>query len=112
MMTTMKRGALVFLGLAGMLLLAAGEARASCTAQVTCQVTVIQCSGTSTCSSGPDWVQCDNHAKIFCPVCQAQTTCCDGRLIFCNGYTSCQEFPGEKVVCDGHVGGICPNCPG
>jgi hypothetical protein len=102
---------LVLSSVAGASLLCAGAARASCTATVNCEVTVIQCSGQSVCHSGANRVQCDSQTTVYCPVCQAQTTCCDGSLIYCNGYSTCQEFPGTKVVCDGRLGGRCLECP-
>jgi hypothetical protein len=92
------------------LLAFAGQAQATCSAQVICEVTVISCSGQSVCQSGPDWVQCDNQARIYCPVCQAQITCCDGRFMYCNGYSSCEETS-NWIKCDGQIRGICPDCP-
>lgn len=107
----MRRAFAILLCVVGASLFLAGPAQASCTAQVNCQVTVIQCQGQSVCSSGPNWVQCDSQATIYCPVCQAQTTCCDGRFIYCNGYSTCETNPGRWVKCDGQIRGICPWCP-
>jgi hypothetical protein len=107
----MKKLLVVLTVLTAAVLLTPTESPASCSAQVICSVTVIQCNGQSVCQSGSDWVQCDNQARIYCPICQAQTTCCDGRFIYCNGYNSCSEDPGQSVTCDGHLGGICPDCP-
>jgi hypothetical protein len=104
----MKRALVVFSAFAACIF-TAREARASCTATVNCDVTVIQCSGQSVCQSGANWVQCDSQSTIYCPVCQAQVTCCDGRFLYCNGYTSCQEYP-NRIVCDGQTRGICPDC--
>jgi len=106
----MKHGLIVVLLGIAVALLGAAQVQASCNAQVICQVTVISCTGQSTCNSGPDWVQCDGGEKIYCPVCQAQTTCCDGRLIYCNGYSTCEQVPGKYVKCDGQIQGICPRC--
>lgn len=97
--------------LASALLLAHSTAWASCTARVGCEVTTIECSGQSACYSGADWVQCDDQPRITCPVCQAQTTCCNGQFLYCNGYSSCEENPGQWIKCDGRFGGICPDCP-
>ena len=107
----MKSALIILLCVVGVGLFSAAPAPASCNAQVICQVTVISCNGQSTCNSGSNWVQCDSQATIYCPICQAQTTCCDGRFIYCNGYSSCQESPGNWVKCDGQIRGICPDCP-
>lgn len=106
----MKQGLIVLASIAVAAFLSAGAAQASCHAEVICQVTVISCNGQSVCESGPDWVRCDGGEQIFCPVCQAQTTCCDGRFIYCNGYSSCEENPGQWVKCDGQIQGLCPRC--
>lgn len=108
----MKRVVMTLLCILGAATLWVGSAQASCTAKVICQVTIIQCSGQSICESGPDWVRCDGGEQIFCPICQAQTTCCDGRFIYCNGYESCEENPGRWVKCDGQFKGFCPFCQG
>jgi len=92
------------------LLVFAGEAKATCSAHVGCEVTAISCSGQNDCHSGSDWVQCDNQDTIYCPVCQAQLYCCTGQLIYCNGYSSCQETS-NWIKCDGQIRGICPDCP-
>jgi len=106
----MKQGIIVVLLGITAAFLGVSQAQASCHAEVICQVTVISCDGQSTCNSGPDWVQCDGGETIYCPVCQAQTTCCDGRFIYCNGYSTCDQVPGRYVKCDGQIQGICPRC--
>ena len=83
--------------------------RASCTATVYCSVAAIYCSGTSTCSSGPDWVQCDNQARIYCPICAESVECCTGGSRWCSGYVSCSS-DSDSVTCDGHTH-YCPDCP-
>jgi hypothetical protein len=106
----MKHGLIVVLLTTAVALLGATAAQASCHAQVNCQVTIIFCDGQSVCESGSNWVRCDGGETIYCPICQAQTTCCDGRFLYCNGYVSCEESPGRYVKCDGQIQGICPRC--
>ncbi len=66
---------------------------ASCTASQSCQVpwiSSISCSGTSVCSSGADWVECDG-TRTYCPT----PAPCSGS---CFSSIQCYEICGEGGV--------------
>lgn len=76
---------------------------ATCNASQSCQAPPfgVSCSGTSTCTVGPDWVQCDSN-RIDCNPVAACTGTCFANL---QCYSICSEggFDPQYFICDKSV---------
>jgi hypothetical protein len=86
--------------------LAAQQASASCTATATYSCYgrgALSCSGASTCSSGPTWVQCDG-VRTDCPFCEVEADCsskCPGATVYCSSDVGRCSKTFNSVQCDG-----------
>jgi hypothetical protein len=87
------------------------QTKSSCTVTLTCDAGgyPLQCtSGSGNCSSTTTSVTCDGVTQN-CPVCYKTRTCCDGTVLECWGWSSCQNGPGARsITCDGFQEGPCP----
>lgn len=84
--------------------------KSTCTVTLTCDAGgfFLSCTSPSgNCSSGATWISCDGNQQN-CPVCYKSRTCCDGTVLECWGWTSCQNVAPRSIACDGEVFGPCP----
>jgi hypothetical protein len=87
--------------------LVAQQASASCTATATYQCYgqgTLSCSGATTCSLGPTWVQCDG-VRTDCPACEVEADCsyrCPGASVVCYSDVGRCSKTFNSVQCDGN----------